>query len=54
VTTTIQTEEQLGKLRAEGYSEVQGFLLGKPMPQGCGGADFWQKAPGEAGVIALT
>ncbi|MBB3458911.1 EAL domain-containing protein (putative c-di-GMP-specific phosphodiesterase class I) [Rhizobium sp. BK313] len=33
MTTTIQTEEQLGKLRAEGYSEVQGFLLGKPMPR---------------------
>ncbi|MFS8110292.1 EAL domain-containing protein [Rhizobium jaguaris] len=29
----IETEEQLGKLRAEGYSEVQGFLLGKPMPR---------------------
>jgi diguanylate cyclase (GGDEF)-like protein/PAS domain S-box-containing protein len=29
----IETEEQLGKLRAEGYSEVQGFLLGRPMPQ---------------------
>ncbi|MGV1838071.1 sensor domain-containing protein [Rhizobium rhizogenes] len=29
----IETEEQLGKLRAEGYSEVQGFLLGRPMPR---------------------
>jgi diguanylate cyclase (GGDEF)-like protein/PAS domain S-box-containing protein len=29
----IETEEQLQKLRDEGFSEVQGFLLGKPMPQ---------------------
>ena len=29
----IETEEQLAKLRAEGYSEVQGFLLGRPMPR---------------------
>ncbi|WP_454851343.1 putative bifunctional diguanylate cyclase/phosphodiesterase [Rhizobium binxianense] len=29
----IETEEQLQKLRAEGFSEVQGFLLGRPMPQ---------------------
>jgi len=29
----IATEEQLAKLRAEGYSEVQGFLLGRPMPR---------------------
>ena len=28
----IETEEQLAKLRAEGYNEVQGFLLGRPMP----------------------
>ncbi|KRB51652.1 diguanylate phosphodiesterase [Rhizobium sp. Root708] len=29
----IETEEQLQKLRAEGFSEVQGFLLGRPMPR---------------------
>jgi EAL domain-containing protein (putative c-di-GMP-specific phosphodiesterase class I) len=29
----IETEEQLRKLRAEGFSEVQGFLLGTPMQQ---------------------
>ncbi len=29
----IETEEQLQKLRDEGFSEVQGFLLGKPMPR---------------------
>ena len=29
----IETEEQLQKLRAEGFSEVQGFLLGRPMQQ---------------------
>ncbi|MCS0460096.1 EAL domain-containing protein [Rhizobium favelukesii] len=29
----IETEEQLQKLRAEGFSEVQGFLLGRPMLQ---------------------
>lgn len=29
----IETEEQLAKLRAEGYHEVQGFLLGRPMPR---------------------
>ncbi|RUM23776.1 EAL domain-containing protein [Rhizobium vallis] len=29
----IETEEQLQKLRAEGFSEVQGYLLGRPMPQ---------------------
>ncbi len=29
----IETEEQLQKLRAEGFSEVQGFLLGTPMQQ---------------------
>lgn len=29
----IETEEQLAKLRAEGYDEVQGFLLGRPMPR---------------------
>jgi EAL domain-containing protein (putative c-di-GMP-specific phosphodiesterase class I) len=27
----IETEAQLTKLRAEGYDEVQGFLLGRPM-----------------------
>jgi EAL domain-containing protein (putative c-di-GMP-specific phosphodiesterase class I) len=27
----IETEAQLAKLRAEGYHEVQGFLLGRPM-----------------------
>jgi diguanylate cyclase (GGDEF)-like protein/PAS domain S-box-containing protein len=29
----VETEEQLGQLRAEGFDEVQGFLLGKPMPK---------------------
>jgi diguanylate cyclase (GGDEF)-like protein/PAS domain S-box-containing protein len=29
----IETEEQLQKLRAEGFSEVQGYLLGRPMPR---------------------
>lgn len=29
----IETEAQLAKLRAEGYHEVQGFLLGRPMPR---------------------
>ncbi|MBB3610033.1 EAL domain-containing protein [Rhizobium sp. BK602] len=29
----IETEAQLDKLRAEGYGEVQGFLLGRPMPR---------------------
>jgi len=29
----IETEEQLQKLRAEGFGEVQGFLLGRPMLQ---------------------
>ena len=29
----IETEEQLQKLRAEGFREVQGYLLGRPMPQ---------------------
>ncbi|MFT4184208.1 MAG: EAL domain-containing protein [Rhizobium sp.] len=29
----IETEEQLDKLRVEGYGEVQGFLLGRPMPR---------------------
>ncbi|NKM33343.1 putative bifunctional diguanylate cyclase/phosphodiesterase [Rhizobium laguerreae] len=29
----IETEEQLQRLRAEGFSEVQGYLLGRPMPQ---------------------
>jgi diguanylate cyclase (GGDEF)-like protein/PAS domain S-box-containing protein len=28
----IETEEQLAKLRQEGFNEVQGYLLGKPMP----------------------
>lgn len=30
----IETEEQLDRLRQEGFAEVQGYLLGKPMPQG--------------------
>jgi diguanylate cyclase (GGDEF)-like protein/PAS domain S-box-containing protein len=29
----VETEEQLQRLHAEGFSEVQGFLLGRPMPQ---------------------
>lgn len=29
----VETEEQLQWLHAEGFSEVQGFLLGRPMPQ---------------------
>jgi EAL domain-containing protein (putative c-di-GMP-specific phosphodiesterase class I) len=29
----IETEEQLQQLRAEGFGEVQGYLLGRPMPQ---------------------
>ncbi len=29
----IETEEQLKKLRDEGFGEVQGYLLGRPMPQ---------------------
>jgi EAL domain-containing protein (putative c-di-GMP-specific phosphodiesterase class I) len=29
----IETEEQLDRLRQEGFAEVQGYLLGKPMPQ---------------------
>jgi diguanylate cyclase (GGDEF)-like protein/PAS domain S-box-containing protein len=29
----IETEEQLQRLRQEGFAEVQGYLLGKPMPQ---------------------
>jgi len=29
----IETEEQLERLRREGFAEVQGYLLGKPMPQ---------------------
>lgn len=28
----IETEEQLQSLRAEGFGEVQGYLLGRPMP----------------------
>lgn len=29
----VETEEQLQRLQAEGFGEVQGFLLGRPMPQ---------------------
>ena len=29
----VETEEQLLSIRAEGFDEVQGFLLGKPMPR---------------------
>lgn len=29
----VETEEQLQRLKDEGLSEVQGFLLGKPMPR---------------------
>jgi EAL domain-containing protein (putative c-di-GMP-specific phosphodiesterase class I) len=29
----VETEAQLRLLRAEGFDEVQGFLLGKPMPK---------------------
>ena len=28
----IETEEQLARLRADGCTEVQGYLLGRPMP----------------------
>jgi EAL domain-containing protein (putative c-di-GMP-specific phosphodiesterase class I) len=28
----VETDEQLTALRREGCSEVQGFLLGRPMP----------------------
>ncbi|CAN7286663.1 EAL domain-containing protein [Rhizobium sp. LjRoot254] len=29
----VETIEQMNRLRAEGFDEVQGFLLGKPMPR---------------------
>ncbi|KQV31602.1 diguanylate phosphodiesterase [Rhizobium sp. Root1203] len=29
----VETEEQLQRLQAEGFGEVQGFLLGRPMPR---------------------
>jgi diguanylate cyclase (GGDEF)-like protein/PAS domain S-box-containing protein len=29
----VETEDQLRQLRAEGFDEIQGFLLGKPMPR---------------------
>ncbi|MDE1992627.1 MAG: EAL domain-containing protein [Rhizobiaceae bacterium] len=55
----IETAEQLAKLRAEGYDEVQGYLLGRPMPRaeaetrilreaGIGTMSAKQKAPRKA------
>lgn len=41
----IETEEQLQKLRAEGFSEVQGYLLGRPMPQREAEALIYRGAP---------
>ncbi len=35
ITTTaegVETAEQLARLRASGFSEVQGYLLGRPIP----------------------
>ena len=41
----IETEEQLQKLRAEGFGEVQGYLLGRPMPQHEAEALIYSRTP---------
>jgi EAL domain-containing protein (putative c-di-GMP-specific phosphodiesterase class I) len=42
----VETEEQLGLLRAEGCDEVQGYLFGRPMPP----ARFIDLLRGEQGL----
>jgi EAL domain-containing protein (putative c-di-GMP-specific phosphodiesterase class I) len=43
----VETEDQLRSLRAQGCTEVQGFLLGRPMPA-CEVAGFAERTAGRA------
>ena len=43
----VETEDQLRSLRAQGCTEVQGFLLGRPMPAS-EVAGFTERAAGRA------